>query len=121
MTCKERLMGIAAALAIAVIGAPAVAQQATAPKPSKTTAKRPEVLEIRAQAPTPQVVTVRPRVIPAFRAEALDSTIVDRHLAAALRAPYLLIPLAQNSLPAPSPAAPSAAAPSSPVHAPSQE
>jgi hypothetical protein len=121
MICKERLAAIAAVLAIAVVGAPAVAQQAAAPKPSKAAGKRPEVLEIRAQAPTPQVVTVRPRVIPAFRAEALDSTIVDRHFVAALRAPYLLIPLAENSLPAPSPAAPSPAVPSSPVHAPSQE
>jgi hypothetical protein len=121
MICKQRFMAVAAVLAIAVVGAPSAAQQTAAPKPSKAAAKRPEVLEIRAQAPTPQVVTVRPRVIPAFRAEALDSTIVDRHLITALRAPYLLIPLAENSLPAPSPAAPSAAAPSSPVHAPSQE
>ncbi len=54
---------------------------------------RVQTLEIRAQVPVPQVVTVRPRVVPTFRAEALDSALVDEHFWTALRAPYQAVPV----------------------------
>jgi hypothetical protein len=56
-------------------------------------ARRVQTLEIRAQVPVPQVVTVRPRLVPAFRAAALDSAFVDEHFWTALRTPYQAVPM----------------------------
>lgn len=98
--------GDAAAVALAVMLASAAANaQATTPtrKPSAAAA-RSVVVEIRAQAPTPQVITVRPRVIPAFPPEAIDEGFLDRHLWTAVRAPYVLVPA---PLPAPAAGPPS--------------
>jgi hypothetical protein len=55
--------------------------------------RRVQTLEIRAQVPVPQVVTVRPRLVPAFRAAALDSAFVDEHFWTALRTPYQAVPM----------------------------
>jgi hypothetical protein len=106
---------VALAAVLVVAGAPAHAQQATTRRPA---AKHPDVLEIRAQAPVPQVVTVRPRLVPAFPASALDSTAVDRHLVSALRAPYVLVPAA-GMPPVPPSEPPPSTTPQ--IHAPPQE
>jgi len=55
--------------------------------------RRVHTLEIRAQVPVPQVVTVRPRVVPTFQAAALDSAFVDEHFWTALRTPYQAVPM----------------------------
>lgn len=71
------------------------AQQATAPQAGARPrgARRVQTLEIRAQVPVPQVVTVRPRVVPTFQAAALDSAFVDEHFWTALRTPYQAVPM----------------------------
>jgi hypothetical protein len=109
MTCSV-IGRVAALCAAAVIGlAPPPAARAQQPggpqdtthhvtprrtKPPRAGAvHRVQTLEIRAQVPVPQVVTVRPRVVPAFRAEALDSALVDEHFWTALRAPYQAVPV----------------------------
>lgn len=71
------------------------APQATAPQAGARPrgARRVQTLEIRAQVPVPQVVTVRPRVVPTFQAAALDSAFVDEHFWTALRTPYQAVPM----------------------------
>jgi hypothetical protein len=123
MTCEVRgpacaarraaLAACGALAALALAARPARAQQGAAP------ARRTDVVEIRAQAPVPQVVTVRPRVIPTFHADALDVAFVDRHLGSAIRAPYAIVP--PPLPPAPLVEAPTAGPPSSSQHAPPQE
>ncbi len=123
-------LGVALAVALACGSAAAQngggappAQPQTAAPTHRPAGGRPEVLEIRAQAPVPQVVTVRPRVLPTFPASALDTTFIDRGFESALRTPYSIVP---PPLPPPAPGAspPVAPAPaaSSPLqHAPPQE
>ncbi len=73
----------------------ATAQQATAQQTGARARgpRRVQTLEIRAQVPVPQVVTVRPRVVPTFQAAALDSAFVDEHFWTALRTPYQAVPM----------------------------
>jgi hypothetical protein len=62
-------------LALVLAGAPfarAQAQQTPAKKPTVTG----QTIEIRGQAPTPQVVTVRPREVPAYTPAGLPSTMM---------------------------------------------
>ena len=121
-----------AGIAVALVCGSAHAQGADSTAPvhpkSATPARRavgvaPQVVEIRAQAPVPQVVTVRPRVLPTFRADALDTTFIDRGFESALRTPYSIVPPPLPSPPsgAPTPVAPAPTTSSSPQHAPPQE
>ena len=116
---------LAAALApgsVRAQGGGAAPTQTPAAAPAQRPA-RPEIVEIRAQAPVPQVVTVRPRVLPTFTADVLDTTFIDRGFKSALLTPYSIVP---PPLPSPSPGAATPVAPapaaSSPLqHAPPQE
>src|SRR4029453_6378595 len=66
----------AAMLTSAAIGG---AQQPTPPKPAPQaqTPRRHDVIEIRGQVPTPQVVTVRPREAPAYSRRVLVPAFLD--------------------------------------------
>jgi hypothetical protein len=68
-----------ASLAMLVSAATAAAQQPTQPRPAPQvqTPRRQEVIEIRGQVPTPQVVTVRPREAPAYSRRVLVPAFFD--------------------------------------------
>jgi hypothetical protein len=71
--------------------AAAGAQQPTAPE-APARPKAPQAIEIRGQVPTPQVVTVRPRQIPAFSREVLTPSFFDRRFWESLVLPYQIVP-----------------------------
>lgn len=51
---------------------------------------RAQQIRIRGSAPTPQIVTVRPRIIPQYSRQVLSPTFFDRHFASALEAPAIV-------------------------------
>lgn len=79
------------------------AQQPQQPTPAKRKA-----LEIRGQAPAPEVVTVRPREIPQFQRKILTPILYDAPPAAPTAAYYIVLP---GPLPEPRSAAASNPAP----------
>jgi hypothetical protein len=70
---------------------PLAAQQPGAPPPGRPT-RGPQLIEIRGQVPTPQVVTVRPRQVPTFSREVLTPAYFDLHFWDALLTPYAIAP-----------------------------
>ncbi|MGH7665205.1 MAG: hypothetical protein ACRENI_13095 [Gemmatimonadaceae bacterium] len=54
--------------------------------------ERSEAIEIRGQVPTPQVVTVRPREIPAYDRQVLVPNFFDRHFWSSILPGYQLVP-----------------------------
>lgn len=67
---RLRLIGLAAACTIA----PTLAAQGQQPAPKKPSTG--QAIEIRGQAPTPQVVTVRPREVPAYTPVSLPGAVM---------------------------------------------
>jgi hypothetical protein len=66
---RMRLIGL-----VALAAAPAVLAQGQQPAPKKPTTG--QAIEIRGQAPTPQVVTVRPREVPAYTPVSLPGAVM---------------------------------------------
>src|SRR5690242_6796505 len=64
---------------LVVCASPLAAQRPTQPRPAPTTSapRRQETIEIRGQVPTPQVVTVRPREMPAYSRRVLVPAFFD--------------------------------------------
>jgi hypothetical protein len=84
----------AVALGIALMAAgprPLAAQQPGAAQPGRPT-RGPQMIEIRGQVPTPQVVTVRPRQMPMFSREVLTPAYFDLHFWDVLLTPYAVAP-----------------------------
>jgi len=77
----------AAVLAAAVLPSAAGAQQ----RPPRRT----QQIEIRGQVPTPQVVTVRPREVPAFSRQVLVPNFYDHDFWPAITPGYLVVPRRQ--------------------------
>jgi hypothetical protein len=75
-------------LAAAVLPAAAGAQK---PRP----ARRQAPIEIRGQVPTPQVVTVRPREVPAYSRQVLVPRFYDHDFWPEIQAGYQLVPKRQ--------------------------
>jgi hypothetical protein len=85
---RSLVIGVVAAIAV-----PAVAsaqQQKQQPQGNKRQAAT--TVEIRGEVPTPQVVTVRPREIPAYSRGILVPAFYDRHFWAAILEPYRIVP-----------------------------
>jgi hypothetical protein len=85
---------------------PPPAQQPQQPQPPSPQKRR--ALEIRGQAPAPEVVTVRPREIPQFQRAIIAPILYDAPPAAAKIAYYIVLP---GPLPEPRSAAQSTPAP----------
>lgn len=77
-------MWIAAAALAAII--PSVAEAQRRP------ARRQQAIEIRGQVPTPQVVTVRPREVPAYSRQVLVPNFYDHDFWPAILQPYQMVP-----------------------------
>lgn len=114
---KTEYFGLALAFALAIApvtlraqGAPPKpAPPATgAQQPQQPTPARRKALEIRGQAPAPEVVTVRPREIPQFQRKILTPILYDAPPAAPAAAYYIVLP---GPLPEPRSAAESNPAP----------
>ena len=76
-----------------VVAAVAVAPTlAEAQQPTRRPARRQPTIEIRGQVPTPQVVTVRPREVPAYSRRILSPNFYDRNFWPSILPGYLLVP-----------------------------
>jgi hypothetical protein len=71
MTQPRHVLSIAGALALSLAASEALAQRRPQPRQQQT-------IEIRGQVPTPQVVTVRPRDVPAYSRQVLVPRFYDR-------------------------------------------
>lgn len=81
----------AALFTVAILSAlPAVASAQGTPR-RPTTPRRGAAIEIRGQVPTPQVVTVRPREVPAFSRQVLVPSFYDRHFWPAILPGYQFV------------------------------
>ena len=78
-----RMMLGLAALAVVVVAASAEAQRP---------ARRQQAIEIRGQVPTPQVVTVRPREVPAYSRQVLVPNFYDHDFWPSIVQPYQMVP-----------------------------
>ena len=78
-----RMMLGMAALAVVVVAASAEAQRP---------ARRQQAIEIRGQVPTPQVVTVRPREVPAYSRQVLVPNFYDHDFWPSIVQPYQMVP-----------------------------
>lgn len=88
MTRTGTVAALAAVLAALAAGA-ATARAQQAP-PKKTTTG--QTIEIRGQAPTPQVVTVRPREVPVYKAAALPGAVMASGAWPSVTAGYAITP-----------------------------
>jgi hypothetical protein len=75
------LLGAAAALLVPAVSG---AQQPTR--------RRQQAIEIRGQVPTPQVVTVRPREVPAYSRQVISPNFYDRNFWPSILPGYQLVP-----------------------------
>lgn len=75
---------VIAACALVLVLAPSAAQAQR-----KT---RPKAIEIRGQVPTPQVVTVRPREVPAYSRQVISPTFYNHDFWPSILPAYLLVP-----------------------------
>jgi len=82
-TIAGMALGVAVALAVA---APAAEAQ------RRPTTRRAQPIEIRGQVPTPQVVTVRPREVPAYSRRVLVPGFYDHDFWATILPAYQLVP-----------------------------
>jgi hypothetical protein len=81
----------AVALAAAAVAVAAPADAAAQQRPPRRT----QQIEIRGQVPTPQVVTVRPREVPAFSRQVLVPNFYDHDFWPAITPGYLVVPRRQ--------------------------
>ena len=79
-----RMMLGLAAVAVVVAAAGADAQ--------RRPARRQQAIEIRGQVPTPQVVTVRPREVPAYSRQVLVPNFYDHDFWPSIVQPYQMVP-----------------------------
>jgi len=79
------------AVTLAVAGA-AHAQQPTQQPAQQPTRRRQAPIEIRGQVPTPQVVTVRPRAMPAYSRQVLVPRFFDHDFWPDIQLGYQLVP-----------------------------
>jgi hypothetical protein len=84
---RHLFLGVALVVAVPAL---ASAQQAQGKKPAKQAAAT--TVEIRGEVPTPQVVTVRPRQVPAYSRGILVPAFYDRHFWGAILEPYRIVP-----------------------------
>ena len=75
------LMGCAAGLVLAPLAAEA----------QQPTRRRQQTIEIRGQVPTPQVVTVRPREVPAYSRQVISPNFYDRNFWPSILPGYQLV------------------------------
>jgi len=75
------LIGCAAGLALAPLAAEA----------QQPTRRRQQTIEIRGQVPTPQVVTVRPREVPAYSRQVISPNFYDRNFWPSILPGYQLV------------------------------
>ncbi|HEX2781357.1 MAG TPA: hypothetical protein VHM30_17780 [Gemmatimonadaceae bacterium] len=90
---------VCALVAGAVCASDAGAQQRTA----KPAADQPRTIQIRGVLPTPQMVTVRPRLLPGYDRSVISPGFHDRHFPRTLDAPLIVSkgPLGGVALPVP--------------------
>ena len=77
-----------AAMAVMVGATAAEAQQPTQPRRTRRT----QTIEIRGQVPTPQVVTVRPREVPAYSRQVLVPNFYDHDFWPSIVQAYQMVP-----------------------------
>ena len=88
----HRFIQIVIAGALAFYATSAQAQQPQPSRPPQQPARRQETIEIRGQVPTPQVVTVRPREMPAYSRRVLVPAFLDHDFWPSILPPLQLIP-----------------------------
>jgi hypothetical protein len=88
---RSLFLGVALVIAAPALASAQQAGQAPGKKPSKPAASATTV-EIRGEVPTPQVVTVRPRQVPAYSRGILVPAFYDRHFWGAILEPYRIVP-----------------------------
>lgn len=81
-----RNLATGVAVAMCAMAAPRMALAQQTGKKAATT------VEIRGEVPTPQVVTVRPRQVPAYTRGILVPAFYDRHFWGAILEPYRIVP-----------------------------
>jgi hypothetical protein len=111
-----RAAAVAAALGVSVLGASvAGAQQTPPPSPTRPAAAPRRVVIIRGSAPTPEVITVRPREIPDHPRDILGAVVTpwDPRVIADEPPRVRPLPLLPDSVPAAPPAPPPAVRPPS--------
>lgn len=79
---RSTLMVVTCAAALALVPAVAQAQRKVRQRP----------IEIRGQVPTPQVVTVRPREVPAYSRQVISPTFYNHDFWPSILPAYLLVP-----------------------------
>lgn len=79
---RSKLMFAACAAVVVLVPSAAQAQRGT----------RPKAIEIRGQVPTPQVVTVRPREVPAYSRQVISPTFYNHDFWPSILPAYLLVP-----------------------------
>lgn len=83
-------------LALAILGAAAIPAAAHAQQTTQPPVKRRQApIEIRGQVPTPQVVTVRPREVPAYSRQVLVPNFYDHDFWPSILPGYRLVPKRQ--------------------------
>jgi hypothetical protein len=82
---RSLAIGVAVGALFAVAPSMASAQQGNKRQAATT-------VEIRGEVPTPQVVTVRPRQVPAYSRGILVPAFYDRHFWGAILEPYRIVP-----------------------------
>jgi hypothetical protein len=83
---------IIALVAVALVTAGAAAQQPQPPAPKPVPKRSGQTIEIRGQAPTPQVVTVRPREVPQYKASSLPQAVMTSGSWPAISTAYAVTP-----------------------------
>src|SRR5689334_24934336 len=81
-----------------VFGATAAAAQQQPPRPAQQP-RRQETIEIRGQVPTPQVVTVRPREMPAYSRRVLVPAFFDHDFWPSILPPLEIVTPPSNNRP----------------------
>src|SRR5829696_2605057 len=81
--------------AVAAVGVALVAGIAAEGAAQQRPARRQPQIEIRGQVPTPQVVTVRPREVPAYSRQVLVPNFYDHDFWPAITPGYLVVPRRQ--------------------------
>lgn len=84
---------IIALLSLALIVAHGAAQGQQAPAPKPAPKRVSQNIEIRGQAPTPQVVTVRPREVPTYKPSSLPQTVMTSGAWPAISSAYSVTPI----------------------------
>src|SRR5919206_5183022 len=79
-------------LVLVVAGLALLPELAEAQRTQRPTRRRQPTIEIRGQVPTPQVVTVRPRAVPAYSRQVLVPNFYDHDFWPSILPAYQLVP-----------------------------